>query len=180
MATQGARPSDSRGRLGRRFGKGLSRASAVRVERLATEERGNEKWGYQMSIGNVIQVSEHALLKRLNRAMAKEGYTVRKARGPRAELDVGRFYVVNTTFNVMAGKDVDLEDLARNGMCSGTGRNWLGRLEKRSELQRHKFSGHRKAYGNDALSRWREVATCGIRLMYVTKEATNERQTRKL
>jgi hypothetical protein len=74
-----------------------------------------------MCSGNTITVSEHALLLRLNRAMAEDGYRVRKARGRRAELSVGQFYVINTTYNVMAGKDVDLEELAKEW---GVLRDW--------------------------------------------------------
>jgi hypothetical protein len=61
-----------------------------------------------------ILVSEHAVALRLNRAMAEEGYKVRKARrASREGLLAGRWYLFSTTFNFILQDPIYLEELAR-------------------------------------------------------------------
>jgi len=62
---------------------------------------------------NLFPVREHAVALRLNRAMAEDGYRVRKARGQRAVLSVGQWYVMNTTYNIVTQTHVNLEELGR-------------------------------------------------------------------
>jgi len=63
-------------------------------------------------------VSEDALAKRLNRAMAEDGYRVRKTRGRWAGdwYNTGEWYIVDTTYNIVTYGNVDLEDLARENV----------------------------------------------------------------
>jgi hypothetical protein len=62
-----------------------------------------------------ITVNERALFARVNRALAKEGERLHRAReGTRAYNDVGRYYVVDLQTNSIAAKDCDLEALAKD------------------------------------------------------------------
>ncbi len=60
-----------------------------------------------------IPVSERALSTRIRRALEKEGMTLRRARGTRALLDFGDWYVINTRMNAVVDKDIGLEDYGR-------------------------------------------------------------------
>ena len=59
-----------------------------------------------------IVVKEQALVKRLNRAMAKEGRKVKKARSTRMQLDVGEWFAVDVIGNYVVRQFVDLGQLA--------------------------------------------------------------------
>jgi hypothetical protein len=59
-------------------------------------------------------VSEHALILRLNRKLARENLRIRKTvAGTRARFDLGEFFVVDTEHNACSGKDIDLEAWGR-------------------------------------------------------------------
>ena len=58
-----------------------------------------------------VQITERALVQRLNRKLAKENELLRAGRGER---DLGRYFVVDTRRNLIVRKDVDLESLARD------------------------------------------------------------------
>lgn len=62
-----------------------------------------------------ITVNERALFARVNRALAKNGERLCRARaGTRAHSDVGRYYVIDLQSNSIAAKDCDLEALAKD------------------------------------------------------------------
>jgi hypothetical protein len=59
-------------------------------------------------------VSERALFARIDRALKKDGATLRRCRpDSRRHSEVGTFYVVDLRRNRVRHKDVDLEALAR-------------------------------------------------------------------
>ena len=63
-----------------------------------------------------VPVSERALVQRINRALVKigrYGQVMKKTRGERARLDLGRFYVLDMDRNVILGTHVDPESLGR-------------------------------------------------------------------
>lgn len=69
----------------------------------------------------VKQITEGALLKRINRALAKEGRRVKTSRptydggnGPYYHSDLGRHYIVDIDRNLLIEPDVDLVDLGRD------------------------------------------------------------------
>lgn len=66
------------------------------------------------------QITEGALLKRINRALAKEGRRVKTTRpiydrdsGPHYDSNVGRHFVIDVDRNFVIETDVDLVDLGR-------------------------------------------------------------------
>jgi hypothetical protein len=64
-------------------------------------------------VAKTVPVGEHALIQRINRALAKEGEKLKKARTVRVSTSVGDFFIVDLQRNVVAYPDVDLEDLGR-------------------------------------------------------------------
>lgn len=58
-----------------------------------------------------VRVSVKAAIQRVNRKLDEE--KVHRSRSARARLDLGDFYTINTRYNVIGQKDVDLEALAR-------------------------------------------------------------------
>jgi hypothetical protein len=46
-----------------------------------------------------VRVSERAVIGRINRVLAKQSMVLKTARGTRLQLDVGRWYVINTRIN---------------------------------------------------------------------------------
>lgn len=68
------------------------------------------------------KITERALYQRINRALAKESYSLCKNRSPENEL--GRFYTVNNqTGNLDAWRINDLEEWARREM-KGVIKDW--------------------------------------------------------
>jgi hypothetical protein len=66
-------------------------------------------------------VSERALIQRINRKLWDDDEMVKTTRGGRAEMDLGRHYVVNWRINGVIHKDIDLEDWGRD---LGVLKNW--------------------------------------------------------
>jgi hypothetical protein len=63
-----------------------------------------------------VPVTERALVQRINRALAKagrHGHIMKKTRGMSAQLDLGRFYVLDIDRNFVVRSHVDLESLGR-------------------------------------------------------------------
>jgi hypothetical protein len=58
-------------------------------------------------------MTEDALIKRINRKLAPDGQQLRKARGQRAVLDVGEFYMHDRQRNIILQTNVDPEAYAR-------------------------------------------------------------------
>jgi hypothetical protein len=73
----------------------------------------NEAEEVSMAAEKRVPVSERALIQRLNRKMWHDDLMIRTTRGGRAEIDLGRHYVLNWRINGIAGKDIDLEDYGR-------------------------------------------------------------------
>jgi hypothetical protein len=72
-----------------------------------------------MSKKQRVPVSESGLIQRINRRLAADDEALRKTKGgrgdgvPRARLDLGEFYILNTRRNFVRDKHVDLEKLGR-------------------------------------------------------------------
>ena len=64
-----------------------------------------------MTATQTVPVTERALLQRINRRLAKDGEQVRKARTERARLELGDYYRIDVSGNVIVGKDEHLEKL---------------------------------------------------------------------
>lgn len=60
-----------------------------------------------------VPVSERALIQRINRALAKDGERLRKARSVQTTLSVGDYYVLDVQKNFIAHQHVDLDHLGR-------------------------------------------------------------------
>jgi hypothetical protein len=60
-----------------------------------------------------VAVSERALLQRLNRRLRDEGIVIKKARGERAQLQVGDYFALKIVGNYIVDKDCDLEELGK-------------------------------------------------------------------
>ena len=58
------------------------------------------------------EVSESALVARINRALASEGRKLRRTRGERMRLDVGDYWIQDVARNLVVEKFCDLEQLA--------------------------------------------------------------------
>lgn len=63
--------------------------------------------------GEKVQVSERALMQRINRVLAKDGERLHKRRGAGHHQDTGDFYIIDIRRNFLAQKDVDIETLGR-------------------------------------------------------------------
>ena len=62
---------------------------------------------------NKLRVSERALLQRLNRALAKDGEVLKKARPSRYRKELGDFFVLSRRANGVIEGHVNIEALAR-------------------------------------------------------------------
>lgn len=63
------------------------------------------------------RVTQSALIKRINRKLAKKwrfGEVLRKSRGARANFELGDYYVVDIETDGLVARDVDLDELGRN------------------------------------------------------------------
>ena len=60
-----------------------------------------------------ILVTRRALFQRLQRALRRDDLVLKTARTERLRLDVGDYYTVNFRHNVVAERNVDLEDLGK-------------------------------------------------------------------
>ena len=58
-------------------------------------------------------VTVSAIVKRINRKLAADYEKLRASRGARAEMDLGRFFIINVNRNFIVEKHVDVEELAR-------------------------------------------------------------------
>jgi len=63
--------------------------------------------------GREVKPAEKNQIARINRHLRKDFYEVRTARGQRQELELGRFYLINTYRNAICEYNVDLDDLER-------------------------------------------------------------------
>ena len=60
-----------------------------------------------------VPISARALAQRINRALHHQDEMLKKARGARAQAELGDYYTVNWRLNVLTNKHVDLEALGR-------------------------------------------------------------------
>jgi len=60
-----------------------------------------------------VLVTPTALLARVNRRLAAEGQVMRKTRPGRSINDLGSYYIIDTSHNVILFKDIDLEAVAQ-------------------------------------------------------------------
>ena len=60
-----------------------------------------------------VPISERALVQRINRALAKDGETLRKARSAQTASSVGEYFIVDVKKNSVARARVDLVELGR-------------------------------------------------------------------
>ena len=66
-------------------------------------------------VGIHHEVSERAVLRRVNRALAHQGLRVRKTvHGSRAEFDLGEYFEVDTSHGGCTCANIDLESWARD------------------------------------------------------------------
>jgi hypothetical protein len=56
-------------------------------------------------------VSERALIERINRKLARDGQKLKTSRSARAECDLGRHFVIDTSRNCVVERDVRLREL---------------------------------------------------------------------
>ena len=63
--------------------------------------------------GIITAVSRQAVIKRINRALAKEDEALRTTRGDRWRIDLGDHYLLNLRTNAIAATHVDPEELGR-------------------------------------------------------------------
>ena len=85
------------------------------MEYTALRNRVNALAGIMMVKSKKIQVSERAIIGRINRVLRQDDRVLKTARSERTQLQVGsRWYVVNTRINGVVShyKDRDLEDIA--------------------------------------------------------------------
>jgi hypothetical protein len=67
------------------------------------------------------EVSEQALVKRINRVLAEQDQRVRRTRGERPLRDLGRYWVQDFRRNFAVATNIDLEALGRELGCLSTG-----------------------------------------------------------
>jgi hypothetical protein len=70
-----------------------------------------------------VPVTERALIQRINRKLHDDDQMVKTTRGGRAEMDLGRHYVLNWRINGVVHTNIDLEDLGRE---LGVLQDWEG------------------------------------------------------
>jgi hypothetical protein len=61
----------------------------------------------------VKNVTEAALVSRINRRLSREDEQLHKSRGVRCALQLGEYYVRNSRMNLLVVSDVDPEQLGR-------------------------------------------------------------------
>src|SRR5262249_42780255 len=61
--------------------------------------------------GGLPAVSEHALIKRINRKLVHDGQKIKTASSLRAERDLGRYFVVDVHRNLVVDRDIRLKAL---------------------------------------------------------------------
>jgi hypothetical protein len=66
-----------------------------------------------MKTNNKVRVSSRALQQRIDRKLASDDLRLKKSRTARERLDLGEYWLLNTRFNVVSEKDVDLTALAK-------------------------------------------------------------------
>jgi hypothetical protein len=62
---------------------------------------------------NKVRVSSRALQQRIDRKLASDDLRLKKSRTARERLDLGEYWLLNTRYNVVSEKDVDLTALAK-------------------------------------------------------------------
>lgn len=62
---------------------------------------------------NLNHVTTNAMIKRLNRVLARDYQKVCRSREPRGHPDFGEYYLLDTIRNIAIQTDVDVEALAR-------------------------------------------------------------------
>ena len=60
-----------------------------------------------------VPISMRALIQRINRKLVADNETLKVSRGGRAEQDLGRYFIVDVSFNGVVRKNVDPEALGR-------------------------------------------------------------------
>lgn len=60
-----------------------------------------------------VKVSDRALLARINRLLDKQGDKLLKSRSERSRLDLGDYYIIDASHNVITSKNIDLEKIGR-------------------------------------------------------------------
>jgi hypothetical protein len=60
-----------------------------------------------------MKVTKGTLVQRLNRRLRRDDMRVRATRGWRANLDLGRYYIVNPRRNWIVATNIDLESCGR-------------------------------------------------------------------
>jgi hypothetical protein len=106
VARRGMARDGSPERASRSLGA-LALSRAPRGARVSTRRKENP---------NMLEITEKALVSRINRKLAHEGQAgegLRKSRSSRARDDLGDFYVLDFSTNVVTEKDVDPERLGR-------------------------------------------------------------------
>lgn len=68
---------------------------------------------YTRLMAKRVQVSERALIQRINRRLKRSGEQLRAARSEAAERDLGRHFVVDVNRNAITIQNVDLEKFGR-------------------------------------------------------------------
>jgi hypothetical protein len=91
-------------------------------------------------------VSEHALIKRINRKLAHDGKKIKTARSLRVERDPGRYFVVDVHHNLVVDRDVQLKGWAASLGC------WRAR-DCRERLRRGASLGHRGGFRRKPVGR---------------------------
>ena len=61
-----------------------------------------------------VPVSERAVIQRINRVLDKKGEVLKKTRGAQAVVDVGDYYILNSSANAVIRHDVNVEALAKS------------------------------------------------------------------
>lgn len=64
-------------------------------------------------MGSIDTITQNALMKRINRALAKEGERLTVTRGERWRSELGDFYVLDVNMNAVVAKHCDPEKLGR-------------------------------------------------------------------
>lgn len=60
-----------------------------------------------------VSVTSRALIQRINRAIAAKDEILKKSRGAIAEQDLGAYFVIDASRNIVLWKEVDLEQFGR-------------------------------------------------------------------
>lgn len=60
-----------------------------------------------------VPISGRALIQRINRKLKLEDQVLRAARGERARMDLGEYYIIDVRHNFVLFKDIGLKELGR-------------------------------------------------------------------